>query len=216
MIDLSHVITTGMTVYPGDPEVAIHPALTVERDGVAVSSLRCGSHTGTHLDAPAHTIAGGRTMDDITLDELVGTALVIDATESGEPDDFEPLCADRLALDRWDVVPAIVLIRTGWDQHFGTDRYLRHPFLTRDAAIALMERGMRLLGTDTLNPDRTPHGAESAEFAVHEVVLGANGLIVENLRGLEALRASSKVGFFPMRLGGADGAPLRAVGFDEQ
>ncbi|MGK0716283.1 cyclase family protein [Leucobacter sp. W1153] len=214
MIDLSHVITTGITVYPGDPGVTVSPALTLERDGVAVSEIRCGSHTGTHVDAPAHTVAGGRTMDAVRLEELVGTALVIDAAVDGGLSDFEPLSAERLRLGRWPSVPAIVLIRTGWDQHFGTDRYLRHPFLTRDAAATLLERGMRVLGVDTLNPDRTPASAEDLDFAVHESVLGSDGLIIENLRGLAELGETAHVGFFPMRLGGADGAPVRAVAFN--
>ncbi|MGK0740530.1 cyclase family protein [Leucobacter sp. Z1108] len=203
-----------MTVYPGDPNVTVTSALTLERDGVAVSVIRCGSHTGTHLDAPAHTIAGGRTMDTVTLEELVGTALVIDAAGDGGLSDYEPLSAERLQLSRWHSVPAIVLIHTGWDQHFGTDRYLRHPFLTRDAAVTLVERGMRVLGVDTLNPDRTPTSMEDADFAAHESVLGSDGLIVENLRGLAELGETPRVGFFPMRLGGADGAPVRAIAFN--
>ena len=77
MRDLSHPIVDGMMVYPGDPGVHLGPALELDRDGAAVTSVRMGSHTGTHVDAPAHTVAGGRTMDAVRLDELVGDALVI-------------------------------------------------------------------------------------------------------------------------------------------
>mgnify|MGYP001184982363 CR=1 FL=1 len=84
MIDLSHRITSGMTVFPGDPDVHLAPALTVERDGVAVTKVDMGSHTGTHLDAPSHTVAGGRTLEGITLDELCGEALVIRVTGARE------------------------------------------------------------------------------------------------------------------------------------
>jgi len=77
MRDLSHPLHSGMQVYPGDPGVDFAPALELERDGAAVTELHLGSHTGTHVDAPAHTVAGGRTMDRVSLDELVGEALVI-------------------------------------------------------------------------------------------------------------------------------------------
>lgn len=82
--DLSHPVTDGMMVYPGDPHVAIRPALTVANDGVLVERIEMGSHTGTHIDAPAHTVADGRTMADVRLDELVGEALVLHVPGLGD------------------------------------------------------------------------------------------------------------------------------------
>ena len=76
--DLSHPIRTGMQVYPGDPTVDLAPPLSSSiATARAVTTLHLGSHTGTHVDAPAHTVAGGRTMDAVSLDELVGDALVM-------------------------------------------------------------------------------------------------------------------------------------------
>lgn len=211
MIDLSHRLASGMTVYPGDPEVRITPALTLEGDGVGVTGVAIGSHTGTHLDAPCHTVAGGRTLDEISLDELCGEALVIRATGAGPG---EALDERALGLDRLERVPAIVAVHTGWDQHFGSPRYLRHPYLTRGAAERLCELGMHVLAVDTLNPDRTPYDddAESG-FAVHEVVLGSDRLIVENLRGLEQVADQARLAFFPLPVGAADGAPVRAIAY---
>lgn len=209
LLDLSHPIAGGMTVYPGDPAVHVDAALSLDADGVAVTSLRMGSHTGTHVDAPSHTVAGGRTMADVALDELVGDALVL------RPADL----ADR-AVYGWaeleagggipERVPAIVVIDAGWARWFGDERALRHPALDPAAARELMARGMRVLAVDTLSPD--PTDGSSVDFPVHGIVLGGDGLIVENLRGLETLPAAVRVGFFPLRLGG-DGAPVRAVAF---
>ena len=213
MIDLSHRVVAHMPVYPGDPEVRISSALTVAADGVAVLSVACGSHTGTHVDAPAHTVPGGRTMDDVRLDELVGDALVLDPAATVQLAEREPLTCERLRLERFDALPRIVLVRTGWDRLFGEPGYLQHPFLTRDAAAEMWRLGMRVLGVDTPSPDRTPLAGEQVDLAVHSVVLGGDGLIVENLRGLDALPERPRVGFFPLRLGGADGAPVRAVAF---
>ncbi|WP_051222777.1 cyclase family protein [Agrococcus lahaulensis] len=209
LVDLSHPVVDGMQVYPGDPAVRIEPALTVTADGVDVARIRMGSHTGTHVDAPSHSIEGGRSMADVALDELVGEALVVrvPGLADGEVYDWSRLEAAGALPER---VPPIVLVDTGWAAHFGTDRALRHPGMAADAALELQRRGMRVLAVDTLSPD--PTGTADASFPVHEVVLGADGLIVENVRGLEALPTRVRVGFFPLRLAG-DGAPVRAVAF---
>lgn len=211
MRELSHRISSGMQVYPGDPAVTLEPALTVERDGVDVAMLHLGSHTGTHLDAPSHTVVGGRTTGSISLNELVGEALVIHLPELASRSTYGVAeIADALGTIP-EVLPAIVIMDTGWARHFGNDEAFAHPSLDRDAAVELMRRGMTLLAVDTLSPD--PTGGDSNEFPVHEVVLGGNALIVENLTGLEGLPERIRVGFFPLAID-ADGAPVRAVALD--
>jgi kynurenine formamidase len=201
-----------MQVYPGDPGVDLSPALELDRDGAAVTRLELGSHTGTHVDAPAHTVAGGRTIDRVDLDELIGEALVVHVAglRDGEHYGLDAIEHSAPLPDR---VPLIVVVDTGWARHFGTERALRHPALDTDAARELMRRGMRVLGVDTLSPDPTDP-AGTTDFPVHEVVLGGDGLIVENLTGLEALPSRVRIGFFPLALAG-DGAPVRAVAFDD-
>lgn len=209
LVDLTHPISTGMQVFPGDPEVRLHSALAMESDGVAVTGVQFGSHTGTHLDAPSHTVPGGRTLSEIGLEELTGETLVLHLP--GLVAD-ERIGWERLATLVPDTVPAIVLLATGWDRHFGSDLYLRHPVLCPQAAGELWRRGMRVLALDTLNPDPTlPSGQEPAAFAVHELVLGGDGLIIENVRGAQRLPDRCRTGFFPLRLEYADGAPVRAV-----
>jgi kynurenine formamidase len=207
MRDLSHPLRTGMQVYPGDPSVQLSPALELERDGAAVTSLHLGSHTGTHVDAPAHTVAGGRTMDLVALEELVGDALLIRVPGLA---DGATIGVDDLG-DLPERVPSIVVVDTGWARHFGTERALRHPALGVDAVRLLVERGMHVLCVDTLSPDPTDAAGTTA-FPVHEVVLGGDGLIVENLTGLEGLPSRLRIGVFPLRLAN-DGAPARAVAF---
>lgn len=207
--DLSHPIRDGMMVYPGDPSVSIGPALSLEADGVAVARIDMGTHTGTHVDAPAHTVVGGRTMAAVALDELLGEALVVRVPGASERRSYG---WDDFVVDGGmpAVVPPIVVVDTGWAQWFGDGRALRHPFMDADAARELMRRGMHVLAVDTLSPDATD--ASTAAFPVHEVVLGGDGLIVENVRGLEGLPTRVRLGFFPLRLEG-DGAPVRAVAF---
>ncbi|MFT4470624.1 cyclase family protein [Arthrobacter sulfonylureivorans] len=208
LVDLTHPLSSGMQVFPGDPEVAIGGALTIAENGVDVSALHLGSHSGTHLDAPCHSIEGGRTTSDVPLDELVGEALVLQVPDLDAGDEIR---WHHVASQVQGNVPKIVLLATGWDRHFGTERYLDHPVLSHAAADELWARGMRVLAVDTLNPDRTLQPAESFSLPVHELVLGSDGLIVENVRHAAKLPARCTVGFFPLKLTATDGAPVRAV-----
>lgn len=203
--DLTRPLSTGMPVYPGDPEVAIEEVLRVAVDGCSVRSVRLGTHSGTHVDAPAHTVPGGRTVDGIDPEELTGQAAVLHLP------DLVPgqrITAQTLG-EVWGYgtasLPAIVLIATGWDRHWGTDAYLRHPVVTGDAATALVDAGVQVLGLDTASPD----GADS--LGAHEVLLGADRLIIENLRGLADLPRRVEFTALPLNIVGGDGAPVRAV-----
>lgn len=197
-------------VYPGDPEVEIDAALTLERDGAAVARISIGSHTGTHVDAPSHAVIGGRTLDQFGLDELVGEALILHVSDRSHAG--QALGVHDLGLEDFSLLPAIVVIHTGWAQYFGRPEYLAHPHLTPEAAQRLIDLGMRVLAIDTLSPDAT--GAAYAQPGVHAIVLGAGGLIVENLRGLEQLGERARIGIFPLPIAGTDGAPARVVAFD--
>ncbi|WP_345800231.1 cyclase family protein [Microbacterium sp. AZCO] len=206
--DLSHPIRDGMMVYPGDPAVRIGPALTLDADGAAVARLELGSDTGTHVDAPAHIVPGGRTMAQVTVDELVGEALVlrVPGLADGQRYGWDAATAGGGIPDR---IPPIVIVDTGWARWFGSDRALRHPRPDPSFIRELMARGMRVLAVDTLSPDHA-----DGDVPVHEAVLGADGLIVENVCGLEGLPRRVRVGFFPLALEG-DGAPVRGVAFLE-
>lgn len=229
MLDLSLPIVAGMAVYPGDPDVTSGPALDLVADGVAVTALALGSHTGTHLDAPAHVVPGGRTSGRIALDELLGDAIVVHLPRSSLPS------GDRYGLAELDRaitgglperLPPIVLIDTGRhdrssvdrspddrssversaDDRSSDDRGPEHRGLDPAAATELLRRGMHVLALDAESPDT------AGSLAVHEIVLGADGLIVENLTNVAGLPERVRVGFFPLPID-ADGAPVRAVAF---
>lgn len=206
MRDLSHPIRTGMTVYPGDPAVRIEPALEIARDGVDVAALRIGSHTGTHLDAPSHVVPGGRTTGAISLDELVGDAVVLHLGDVTAHAAITLEDLRRASADLEDDVRPIVVLDTGWATRFASAASVAHPHLEPAAAAWLVDHGMRVLAVDLLSPD--PTGGEG--FPVHEIVLGADALIVENLCGLAGLERHPRIGVFPLAID-ADGAPARVV-----
>lgn len=206
LVDLSVPIVSGMPVYPGDPEVTIGPALTAARDGVNVLVLHLGSQSGTHVDAPYHLDDALPRLDELPLERFAGPAVVVDARGLAPK---APIGPDFFAGG----LGPIVLVATGWSAHWGTRAYLDHPYLTEEAARLLVERGVRTVGIDALSVDPTP----AEDFPAHRVLCGAHAVIAENLTGLDRLVAAQAAGrgvevsMLPIRLAGADGAPVRAV-----
>ncbi|GAA2176762.1 cyclase family protein [Leucobacter tardus] len=206
LIDLTQPITSGMPVYPGDPAVTISSALTVEADGVAVTRLDLGSHTGTHIDAPAHSISGGSTVDELPLTLLIGQAAVLHCTATTGP----TITHADLVGGVPDTLPEIVCIATGWDRHFGSVQMESHPGLSIALVEMLWARGARVLGVDMLSPDPT-RPSSGAALEVHEYWLGRGGVIVENLTSLTTLPGSVEISLLPLNIRGIDGSPVRAV-----
>ncbi|MEU5928941.1 cyclase family protein [Streptomyces antimycoticus] len=223
LIDLSVPVATGMPVYPGDPRVAIAPALSAAADGVNVLHLDMGSQSGTHVDAPFHIDDALPTLDQLPLERFWGRAVVVDARGAAPrtplgPSLFEgslsegSLSEGSLSEGR-PRAGGIVLVATGWSRHWGHDDYLAHPYLTPEAAELLVNAGIRTVGIDALSVDATPADA----FPAHRILCGAHAVIAENLTNLAPLLDAQTAGepievsLLPLRLPAADGAPVRAV-----
>ena len=213
-IDLSVPVVTGMPVYPGDPAVEVSVALRAPRDGVNVLRLHMGSQSGTHVDAPYHVDDAWPRLDELPLDRFGGHAVVADVR--GLPD-RAPITPDLLAPALRQLRPgSLFLLATGWSAYWGTDHYLAHPWLTPEAAEALVAAGVRTVAVDALSVDPTPEPGDAAAdsgLPAHRVLCGAGGVIAENLTGLDQVVGLPDVELFlfPLRLPGADGAPVRAV-----
>lgn len=213
LVDLSVPVLTGMPVYPGDPEVSVEPALRVADDGVNVLRLHLGSQSGTHVDAPYHVDDAWPTLENLPLDRFTGPAVVADVRG------LEPRAAitpEHLAAALPRLGPgAILVVCTGWSVHWATDRYPDHPWLTPEAAQAVVGTGVRTVAVDALSVD--PSFAADAGLPAHRVLCGAGAVIAENLTGLGPVAEADAAGrpvelsLFPLRLADADGAPVRAV-----
>ena len=208
-IDLSHLIEDGMTTYPGIPGPHVCDFLSREASrgryapGVTfhIGRIDLVANTGTYLDSPFHRYADGRDISQLKLEELADLPAIVLHASGGR-------AIDVPALRGLEVRGRAVLVHTGWDQHWRTERYASgHPFVTAAAAQWLKDQGARLVGIDSLNIDDTADG----ERPVHTTLLGAGIPIVEHLRGLEQLPAEGfTFSAVPPAIRGMGTFPVRA------
>jgi kynurenine formamidase len=206
IVDLSHFIAPGMPVYPGTRGPTLREANTIEKNGFAETSIGMYSHTGTHVDAPAHMLAGAPTLDGLTVEHFVGQACVIDVSAVSAPT-IEVATLDACR----DLVAgcAFVLFHTGWSRYWGQARYFAgFPVLSAGAARWLVQRGLHGVGFDAISVDPV----DATEFVNHLEFFRAGMVIVENLAGLDVL-VGQRVLFscLPLKFANADGSPVRAV-----
>jgi arylformamidase len=213
LIDLSHTIEHGMTTYPGLPGPIICDYLSREAsrshytDGVEfqIGKIEMVANTGTYLDAPFHRYARGKDLAQLPLDSLAELDAVVVRVPSNSGRGIAPAAFEGVELDG-----KAVLVRTGWDVHWRTDRYLTgHPFLTEPAARFLLDHGVVLVGIDSLNIDDTA----DLRRPVHSTLLGAEVPIVEHLCNLGSLPEKG-FRFFavPAKVAGFGTWPVRAFG----
>jgi kynurenine formamidase len=209
-MDLSHVIEHGMTTYPGLPGPLICDFLSREASraryapGVEfqIGKVEMVANTGTYLDAPFHRYPGGIDIAGLPLASLARLeAIGVRARGAGRaigPEAF----AGR------DIAGRAVLVRTGWDVHWGTSAYLSgHPFLTDAAAKYLVNGGAALVGIDSLNIDDIDDGARP----VHSRLLGAGIPIVEHLCDMGSLPEEGfRFSAVPAKVAGMGSWPVRA------
>ena len=212
IIDLTHEIHTGMMAYPGDPEISLEAACTHEADYCHVDYLMCGSHAGTHIDAPYHFLPEGKRITDYPVSRFIGEGVVLNlqhkkAGEAITRSDLEPLQGKIRQGD-------FLVLQTGWCEKYGDEEYLNHPYLSKEAAEKLVAWGVSIVAVDFLNVDPT----KWEQWDAHPVFLGNEVLIVENLNNSTSLDADRRYCFCfaPLKLQGSDGAPIRAFAVESE
>src|SRR5215470_3678468 len=158
LLDLSHTIEHGMVTYKGLPAPLICDFLSREASRKVyapgtefhIGRIDMVANTGTYLDSPFHRYADGKDLADLPLASLAGLDGVLVRAPSGQR------AIPRAVFEGLPLAGKAVLVQTGWDCHWRTDAYFEgHPFLTRDAALSLRDRGAVLVGIDSLNIDDT-------------------------------------------------------------
>lgn len=186
IIELSHVISAGMTTYPGLPGPEISPYLTREQSRAsyapgtefAIDRVSMVGNTGTHLDSPFHRYSDGTDLAELDLARVADLPAVIVRTV-----DSKARGVGLGALTAHDIPGAAVLLHTGGDSAWGTATYAHNaPYLTAEGAQWLVDHGAALVGIDSVNIDSVSSGGDRP---AHSILLAAGIPIVEHLTNLD-------------------------------
>ena len=199
-VDLSHPISNEMSTYPSDPDISIAREKEIHSDRSLLHRFTMGTHTGTHLDAPAHIISGGKTLDDFPLSSFTGKTVKVDLDSIIE-------------LEKVDEKVNGIIFDSSWyrrfkepEIYFGSDR----PEIPIYLVKKVIEMGIKYFGCDLPSVDVS--GSE--DKPIHNALLGANIIVYESLTNLNHLPLLTLFEFygFPLPLVGLDGSPVRAIG----
>ena len=211
LIDVSHTIEHGMVTYPGLPVPVVSDWLPRDASQARyapgttfqIGKIELVANTGTYIDAPFHRYDGGKDVADYPLQAVANLeGVVVRATGRADR------ALDPEVFRGWELKGKAVLVHTGWDVHWRTERYgTGHPFLTRGAAEHLVAAGAGLVGIDSLNIDDAADGARP----VHSILLAAGIPIVEHLCCLHELpEAGFRFYAVPPPVKGMGSFPVRA------
>lgn len=202
--DISLTISPDMPVWPGDPAVVLERFQKMENGGNAnVSHIAMSVHTGTHVDAPYHFLASGKTVEHLSIVTLTGRVYVLHL-----PD------ADRITaavLKKADIPPRTrrILFRTHNSEVWArqeNDFKSNFVAITADGAQYLADRGFKLVGVDYLSvapfKDSRP---------THEILLKAGMVVLEGLNLSQVSQGRYTLYCLPLKLANCDGAPARAI-----
>lgn len=198
-----------MPVYPGDPKPSFENYKTLAKDGVNLTRLVIGSHTGTHIDAPAHFIPGGIGIDRIPPDRLVGEAVVVDFS-------MIPIgggiTASHFQKTVQKILPNdIVVCYTGCSDHWGEESMnTNYTYITKEAADYLVSKKVRAVGIDFLSVERF----DASDAATHKTLLSRGIFIIESLGSSLKRFVGERILMvcMPIKLQNGDGAPARVIG----
>jgi len=209
-IDLSHAVTDGMITYTGLPGPIIKDHLSREASRQHYSAgttfqigrIEMVANTGTYIDAPFHRYESGRDLSQFELASVAGLDGVVIRVDRASRAIEAAIFKDR------DLAGKAVLVHTGWDRHWGTDRYFEgYPYLTRESAELLKSAGAALVGIDSLNIDDNTDGSRPA----HSILLESEIPIVEHMCNMQALPdAGFRFFAVPAPVQGMGSFPVRA------
>ena len=212
VIDLTHTIESGMPVYPGTESPILEPANTYDRDGFRETKISMYSHTGTHMDPPAHLFRDRTTLDAFPPEQFIGKALVIDCTSLKEG---EPITMDHLSRYGTKAETAdFLLFYLGWDARWGSEAYFGdYPCIDDSVLEYILEGSYKGIGFDVIGLDPIADG----NLTRHKKLFQTRDIInIENLCNL-GLCGNDLFWFscFPLKIRDCDGSPIRAVAWFE-
>ncbi|MBQ6720173.1 MAG: cyclase family protein [Oscillospiraceae bacterium] len=210
VIDLTHVITETMPVYPGTEPPQLETANTYEKDFFKETRMTLFTHTGTHMDPPAHIFPGRTTLDQFPADQFIGKALVIDCRDlrEGQFITMEHIRRYGAKASQAD----FLLFNLGWDKYWGADAYFGNfPCMDMEVLDFILAGNYKGIGIDAISIDPVD------DLTRHRKLFREKDIVnIENLTNLEQC-GDDLFWFscFPLKLSGGDGSPVRAVAWFE-
>ncbi len=217
IIDLTHTLHSGIPGWDGNCGYKIDVSLDYN-DCIPPDIFRkhdistpCG--VGTHIDAPAHVVPSGRTVEELLVEELVCDCVVIDVSSvADEKYIVNPDIILKFEEKYGEIKPnTFVIFYTGWDKYWDTpEKYINNhifPSIHEDTAKLLVERNIAGIGIDTLSADTGING-----YPVHHIILGDDKYLVENIANAKELpQTGAKVFVLPIKIKDGTEAPIRLI-----
>ena len=203
IIDLTHTLKNKITVYPDTVEPVFEQGNTIVKDGFTEINMTMSTHTGTHIDAPAHILVDTKSLDEFKVDKFIGPGIVIDCTQIKDIS-LEFLIKKEQIIKKID----FVLFYTGWQYKWNTEKYFdKFPTLTKEAVNWLATLNLKALGIDTISVDKMTDDS----LPNHKALLKKEILIIENMANLDKLISKTfELNCIPLKIENSDGSPIRA------
>jgi len=198
-----------MPVFPGTEQPIFEKANTLEKDGFQEAKITMYSHTGTHIDAPAHMMSDGPYLDNLDIEHFIGNATILDFSNREikliDVDSLKPYAEKIKSVD-------FIIIKTGWSKYWGNKKYYEgFPSISEDSAKWLSQFNLKGIGIDAISID----DMDSTTFAVHKILMPKNIIIIENLTNLDSISNESFIlSILPLKNKDADGSPVRAISIE--
>ncbi len=212
VIDLTHTIKEDMPVYPGTDTPKFVPANSYDKDGFKETLLQMYTHTGTHIDPPAHLFAGRTCLDQFPAEQFIGKALVIDCRDLSEGESITMRYIHKYGVKSHKA--DFLLFNLGWDKRWGTDAYFGdYPCIDDEVLDFIVQKSYKGIGFDVIGLDPI----SDVNLTRHKKLFQLCDIVnIENLKNLE-LCGNDLFCFscFPLKLESSDGSPIRAVAWFE-
>ncbi len=210
-----------LTIHPDMEKMDFLPCPSMERlseqsdTSLQVTNVSVSTHIGTHMDAAAHALADGMTIDEYAVDRGISSAAIASVdVGSKEPIQVDDVIETGLSFDESDGL----IIHTGWEKKAGNETYADHPYFTTELARWITDRQFDWVGIDFLTPDRPPElRPDKFDYPVHTELLNGDVVIIENLTNIGTFETDQiEVAALPVKLADCDGAPMRVAGRPEK
>lgn len=203
IIDLTHTLNNNTPVYPNTFKARFEQDSSIDNDGFAELKLTMCSHTGTHVDAPAHIFNNSKSLDKFDISKFIGRATVLDCSNIKEIS-LEFIQQHEKLIKELN----FVLFYTSWQNYWHDKRYFNDfPVLSKAATEYLVKlKNLKGIGFDAISADKIT----DADLPNHKILLSNEVLIIENLTKIDKLVLKDfELNCIPLKIENADGAPAR-------